>query len=726
MSGPALRTPDPERAPEPWLPGLARVGLYAGTAAVMSLPLSVLEGVLGATAGAAAGAALGRAVAGTRARTAAIVGASVLVALASDWLGDLVVGSAGLAAIVGPANALRLGEMLAWGLGAGALATATRALSARRRAFAILELALAAAAFGQLVMAHRNGAIHRPYELADPILERGGDPTLALLGVGAVAAVVVGLFLLGERSIVRWALHVGAILLVLLLALVTVDQFAMPSPDLASMGLTTRDDESRGEGGEGEPNDDGPEFRDEYDQSNSRQPVAIVLLHDDYSPPSGGYYFRQDAFSNYNGRRMVSSTLSGVDDDVSPGFPSVGAIDVANAPPTGRFRTAVETTVGLLADHPRPFGLESPIQLVAVSNPDRGRFRRTYRVRSASLTSDPWAALDRAAGDRSWPADVLAHYTRAPADPRYGELARRIVGDLPESLRDAPYAQALAITDYLGANGIYSLRSSHAGASDPTADFLFGDMTGYCVHFAHATVFLMRSIGLPSRVATGYMVAESARRGGSAILVAGGNSHAWPEIYLEGLGWVVVDVAPERALDPAPPEPDEALQQLLAELLRGETPLPADGSEAPRPLTEVFRDLRGLVSNAAVALVLLVLLAGYAVKAWRQLAPIVGGSGARPRLVYRAALDRLASAGVVRRPGESHEAFAERLARELPGLGTLTRVHAAAAFGGRAGAPDLSALGPAARELGGALSRRVPLRRRLLGALDPFSWVRTR
>lgn len=720
------RTPDPEKLPEPWLPGAARVALYAATAAVMSLPLSVLEGVVGATLGAAGGAALGRAIAATRARMPAVVAVAVVVAVLSDWLGSFVVGSAGVAGLIGPANTFRLGEMLAWGLGACAIGTATRALSARRRSWAILELALAGAAFGQLVMAHRNGAIHRPYEIADPILERGGDPTLAILGIGAVAAIVVGLFLLGERSILRSALHVGAILLLLFLALVGVDRFAMPSPDVDSMGLTTRDDESRGEGGEGRPNEDGPEFRDEYDQSNSRQPVAIVLLHDDYSPPSGGYYFRQDAFSNYNGRRMVGTTLSGVDDDVATGFPSIAAIDIANAPTTGRYRTAVETTVGLLADHPRPFGLESPIQLVPVSNPDRGRFRRTFRVRSASLTADPWAMLGHAAGDPSWPADIVDHYTRAPADPRYGELARQIVSDLPEVWRDEPLAQALAITDYLGANGIYSLRSSHAGASDPTADFLFGDLTGYCVHFAHATVFLMRSIGLPSRVATGYMVAESARRGGSAILVTGANSHAWPEVYLDGVGWVVVDVAPARALDPAPPEPDEALQQLLAELLRGETPLPADGSEAPRPLTELFRDFRAIVSNGAIALVLLALVLGYAVKVWRQLAPMLGGARARPRLVYRAAIDRLASSGVVRARGESREAFAERMRSELPALGTLTSVHSAAAFGGQPRERELASLGRATAELGRGLRRIVPFWRRALGVLNPFSWLWTR
>ena len=39
-----------------------------------------------------------------------------------------------------------------------------------------------------------------------------------------------------------------------------------------------------------------------------------------------------------------------------------------------------------------------------------------------------------------------------------------------------------------------------------TAAFLFGNFTGYCVHSAHASVYLWRSLGLPARIGTGYLV----------------------------------------------------------------------------------------------------------------------------------------------------------------------------------------------------------------------------
>src|SRR5690606_26724776 len=62
--------------------------------------------------------------------------------------------------------------------------------------------------------------------------------------------------------------------------------------------------------------------------------------------------------------------------------------------------------------------------------------------------------------------------------------------------------------------------------------FLFGDLTGYCVHFAHAAVFLMRAVGVPARVGTGYALPEANRQGGSALLLRNSDQHAWPEVYL--------------------------------------------------------------------------------------------------------------------------------------------------------------------------------------------------
>ena len=717
---------------EPRLSGALRMTAYAVTAGVFAWPVSVLEGVVAAVLGAAAGAWLGRALSQSRVRTPVVL-AGVGVALGVIFALEAgLSGSASVAAVLGPSLALRTYEAAVFGLAGGGVAAAVRVLSLRHRSMAALEVGVVALSFAQLVVAHRNGAIHRPYEIADPILSSGGDPTLALLAIGGCAGAVIALLLMSERSAWRALLHLGVMAALLVGVLVTTSVRGPPPPPAANDGLHLRDDsdarrqreqQGRGSGGGAA----GPDFQDEYDNSGAQAPLALVLLHDDYSPPSGVYYFRQEAFSRYNGRRLVAAGRAGIDDDAASGFPTQ-PWSVPNAPETGPYRSTVETTVGLLAEHPRPFGLESPIQFVPVQNPDRQRFRRTFRVRSAVLTSDVWGLLGRRAGDPSWSPETRAHYEAGPADPRYRALADEMVSELPDDLRADPFARALAVTHYLGREGTYSLRSRHAGAADPTADFLFGDRTGYCVHFAHAAVYAMRALGLPARVATGYMVPESARRGGSAILISGGNSHAWPEVYVEGVGWVVVDVTPMRSLDPPPAEADEQLQQLLAEMLRGLQPLPADGSAPSRVISETVARLRGPVSATLAVLLLGLILSGYAVKAWRRLAPRFSSERARARRSYRAALDALSEVGLRRSLGTSPEAFASSVGARVPSLAPLIARREAEAWGSKSRMDPFATVSLAV--LAGRAAREarvgVPFARRVVGWMNPFSWLLTR
>src|SRR5690606_24014367 len=112
---------------------------------------------------------------------------------------------------------------------------------------------------------------------------------------------------------------------------------------------------------------------------------------------------------------------------------------------------------------------------------------------------------------------------------------------------------------------------------------------------------------------------EQARRGGSALLLTDAFSHAWAEVYLKDVGWLVADVQPLNSLDPPPPLPDADLTRLLGELRRGESrdALPGEEPESSLPsLREIFEKLWKVVAIAA----LLALVALYAAKAWRRAA----------------------------------------------------------------------------------------------------------
>ncbi|MBX3250910.1 MAG: transglutaminase domain-containing protein, partial [Myxococcales bacterium] len=668
-------------------------------------------------------------------RSGALFGLGALgiaVALGLRWM---LVDTSLFVGALGPSAALRWGDGLFFLVAAFALSLTLRSLATRRRGLQAVEVVLVGVAFAQLVVAHRQGAINRPFEIADPILAAGGDPTHIFFALGGAAIAVTVLLLLGERSFWRSILHVAVVAVLLLLFLGVSDTIEMPQPRAGADGLGLRPEDGQGEprdgeggGGSGQDsrNDDELEFRDELESPESTVPVGIVIFHGDYSPPFGVYYLRQAAFSQYNGRRLVAASQLGIDGDLARDFPTT-AYDVADPPPMGAHRAAIDTTVALLADHTRPFGLEAPVRFTPARNPDPRRFRRVYRVTSAVLTADFLSMLGAPAGDPRWTEVELATYTAAPDDPRYAELATQILDEkLPPELRDEPAARIAAITGWLGERGTYSLRSRHAGSEDPTASFLFGDVTGYCVHFAHAAAYLMRAADLPARVATGYAIDESTRQGGSALLVTGGASHAWPEVYLDGFGWVVADVSPQNVLTPPPPPPDPDLQRLLGELARGLEALPPDPDA---PVAELVTTLRDVLRWTGLALLfafaaLAVFLVG--AKVWRRVAPRFAPVDAHPRLSYRAALDLLAELAIRRRPGESREAFAARVADVAPSFVALTRVHVGAAFGSRRAleaAPELEGL---RRALAAELRRAFPLWRRALGRLAPWTWLAAR
>ena len=77
---------------------------------------------------------------------------------------------------------------------------------------------------------------------------------------------------------------------------------------------------------------------------------------------------------------------------------------------------------------------------------------------------------------------------------------------------------------------------------DFVAWFLADSDTGFCVHFASATVILLRMIGVPARYVEGYML--SGLPFGHERNVYSTDAHAWFEFYVPEFGWVMGDPTP--------------------------------------------------------------------------------------------------------------------------------------------------------------------------------------
>lgn len=108
---------------------------------------------------------------------------------------------------------------------------------------------------------------------------------------------------------------------------------------------------------------------------------------------------------------------------------------------------------------------------------------------------------------------------------------------------------AFAVLAYFQQNEFfYSLNPALLG-EDRIDDFLFNTLEGFCEHYASTFAFLMRAVGIPTRVVVGYQGAEY-NPFENYMMIYQYNAHAWNEVWLDGEGWVRFDptgaVSPER------------------------------------------------------------------------------------------------------------------------------------------------------------------------------------
>jgi len=135
---------------------------------------------------------------------------------------------------------------------------------------------------------------------------------------------------------------------------------------------------------------------------------------------------------------------------------------------------------------------------------------------------------------------VPPRYLQLPStlDPRIPALAREITGK-----QRSTYSQALAIENYLKTKFGYTLELPSRPVEDPLADFLFRRHEGHCEYFASSMAVLLRTVGIPSRVITGFHGAQF-NQYNSTYIVQASNAHSWVEAYIPGAGWVTFDPTP--------------------------------------------------------------------------------------------------------------------------------------------------------------------------------------
>jgi transglutaminase-like putative cysteine protease len=165
------------------------------------------------------------------------------------------------------------------------------------------------------------------------------------------------------------------------------------------------------------------------------------------------------------------------------------------------------------------------------------------RYQARAILINPGVINLRSAGT-NYPEWVRQYYLQMP-DNSPQEI-RNLAQNLTRE-QATPFDKANAVTEYLREEIEYnpSIPSPPSGV-DPLEWFLFTWKRGFCNYYASAEVMLLRSIGIPARLAVGY--AEGERQIDGTFIVRERDAHAWPEVYFPDIGWV--------AFEPTASQPD--------------------------------------------------------------------------------------------------------------------------------------------------------------------------
>lgn len=153
--------------------------------------------------------------------------------------------------------------------------------------------------------------------------------------------------------------------------------------------------------------------------------------------------------------------------------------------------------------------------------------------------------------------DLSPEQLRTAGTPagRVSEIFTDIPDDLPPVVRElavevtgseqTKFEKAVALQDWFREEFDYSLDEVQGSGYDALEQFLGeGDngRSGYCEQFASAMAIMARVLGIPARVAIGFL--NPTQTGASTYVYTARDLHAWPELYFDGAGWVRFEPTP--------------------------------------------------------------------------------------------------------------------------------------------------------------------------------------
>lgn len=285
-------------------------------------------------------------------------------------------------------------------------------------------------------------------------------------------------------------------------------------------------------------------------QNDLRQPDdREVLRYRTNARDTSGMYLRLVALDQFDGTAWKSSVRPIEDVPELLPWPDGLAQDVTTTEVTSNF---VASTAYEQKWLPMPY----PAAKVSIGGSwryepagrmlvgDNGQNTKGARYSVTSLDIRPTA--DQLAAAPPAPEKLLREYTKVPAS-----LPADVRSTAVEVTRGAHngYERAVKLQNWFARDGgfRYDVKVDSGTGVEAISRFL-KDREGFCVHFSFSMAAMARSLGIPARVAVGFMPGTPQPDGSLSVGIR--DAHAWPELYFEGAGWTRFEPTPSRGSVP--------------------------------------------------------------------------------------------------------------------------------------------------------------------------------
>jgi len=386
-----------------------------------------------------------------------------------------------------------------------------------------------------------------------------------------------------------------------------------------------------------------------WDGQSWTNPKAYPVTEEDTGSP-----FQVPTTPDGGGTPVVRSSL-----DLG-GQPNVQTFYVLQPLPNVLFATSVPTQI-YFPDHSLVFGCDNSVRSTVAMTPGTVYtvISQDTEVTPSELRDVPASVFDSPYLRRTFAADL-----ELPSPNPYARVRALAHSIVAKAHSTTLVGEIQALETWIGAHSEYSTNIPPLlPGQDAVNQFLFGSRVGYCEQISTALAVMLRSLGVPSREATGYVPGPFDPLS-DLYEIQAKDAHAWVQVFFPGQGWQSFD--PTAYVPLAPADPGAVLLSDLGHLLAG---------------------LPWLPIGSAGGLAAAVFARRYVIRRRRALPPTWAG-----RLALR--LERAgARSGIARQPAETLTEYSGRLSQathavRADDLRRVVEVISAAAYAGREPSAD--------------------------------------